>query len=68
MARPADKLQFEAATIPPLVGLARSKQDPINFGHGAQYYNAPRQPGPTNICNVGQGEVSVLCRSQRLEL
>ena len=28
--RPADKLQSKAATILPLVGLARSKQDPIN--------------------------------------
>ncbi len=35
--RPADKLQLKAATILPLVGLARSKQDPINRGHGAQY-------------------------------
>ena len=33
--RPADKLQLKAATILPLVGLARSKPDPINRGHGA---------------------------------
>ena len=36
----------KAAQILPLVGLARSKQDPITRGHGAQYYTAPRQPGP----------------------
>ena len=34
----ADKLQVKAARILPLVGLARSKQDPINRGHGAEYY------------------------------
>ena len=33
--RPADKLQSKAATILPFVGLARSKQDPLNRGHGA---------------------------------
>ena len=33
----AGKLQAEAAKIPPLVGLARSKQDLINCGHDAQY-------------------------------
>ena len=30
-----------AAKILPLVGLARSKQDPINRGHGAQYLYQP---------------------------
>ena len=35
--RPADKLQLKAAILIPLVGLARSKQDPINRGHGARY-------------------------------
>ena len=39
----------KAFKILPLVGLARSKQDPINRGHGAQYYTAPRQPGPNGI-------------------
>ena len=39
--RPADKLQLKAATILPLVGLARTKQDPINRGHGAQYLYRP---------------------------
>ncbi len=43
--RPADKLQLKAAIILPLVGLARSKQDPVNRGHGAQYMG-PRWPGP----------------------
>ena len=32
----ADKLHLKAATILPLVGLARSKQNPINHGHCAQ--------------------------------
>ena len=32
----ADKLQFKAAKLLPLDRLARSKQDPINRGHGAQ--------------------------------
>ena len=35
--RPADKLQVKAAKFLPLVGLARSRQDPINRGHGVQY-------------------------------
>ncbi len=35
----------KAAKILPLDGLARSKQDPINRVHGAQYDTAPRQPG-----------------------
>jgi hypothetical protein len=39
--RPADKLQVKAATFLPFVGLARSKQDPINRGHGAQYIYRP---------------------------
>ncbi len=34
--RPADKLQLKAATVL-LVGLARSKQDPINRGHHDEY-------------------------------
>ena len=33
----ADKLQLKAAKFLPLDGLARSKQDPINRRHGAQY-------------------------------
>ena len=43
--RPADKLELKAATILPLVGLARSKQDPINRGHGAQYLYRPPPAG-----------------------
>ncbi len=43
--RPADKLQSKAATILPLVGLARSKQDPINRGHGVQYLYRPPAAG-----------------------
>ena len=39
--RPADKLHLKAAIILPLVGLARSKQDPINRGHGAQFLYCP---------------------------
>ncbi len=35
--RPADKLHSQAANILPLDGLATSKQDPINRGHGAQW-------------------------------
>ncbi len=31
--RPADNLQLKAAIILPLLGLARSKQDPIKRGH-----------------------------------
>ncbi len=42
---PAGKLKIKAATILPLVGLARSKQDPINRVHGAPYLTAPRPPG-----------------------
>ena len=47
--RPADKLQLKAAIILPLVGLARSNQDPINRGHGAQYLY---RPPPTLYCKA----------------
>ncbi len=53
--RPADRLQLKAATILPLVGLARSKQDPIDRGHGAQYLYRPPPAGARNIW----GEISV---------
>ena len=43
--RPADKLQLKAAIILRLVGLARSKQDPVNCGHGAQYLYRPPPAG-----------------------
>ncbi len=46
MVRPADKLQLKAATILPLVGLARSKLDPSKHGHRAQHYTAPGGPEP----------------------
>jgi hypothetical protein len=35
----------KAAKILPLVGRARSKQDPINRGHGAQYLDRPPPAG-----------------------
>jgi hypothetical protein len=43
--RPADKLQVKAVKLLPLVGLARSKEDPINRGHGAQYLYRPPPTG-----------------------
>jgi hypothetical protein len=43
--RPADKLQVKAAKFLPLVGLARSKQDPINRGRDAQYLYRPPPAG-----------------------
>ena len=42
---PADKLQVNAVKCLPLVRLARSKQDPINRGHGAQYLYRPPPAG-----------------------
>jgi len=36
---------IKAATILPLDGLAKSKQDPINRGHGAQYLYHPPPAG-----------------------
>ncbi len=42
---PADKLHLQAATIVPFHGLARSKQDPINRGHGAQNLYRPPPAG-----------------------
>ena len=41
----ADELQVKAAKILPLVVLARSKQDPINRGHGAQHSYRPTSRG-----------------------
>ena len=43
--RPADKLQVKAGKIPLFVCLSRSKQDPINRGHGAQCLNRPSPAG-----------------------
>ncbi len=47
--RPADKLQLKAATILPLVGLARSMHHPINRGHGAQYLYRPPPAGAVSL-------------------
>ena len=47
--RPADKLQLMAAKVLPLDGLARSKQDPINPWHGAQYLYRPPPAGDISI-------------------
>ena len=41
----ADKLHVKAAKFPPLVELARFKQDPINRGRGAQYLYRPPPAG-----------------------
>jgi hypothetical protein len=46
---PADKLQEKAAKLLPLVGIARSKQDPINCGHGAQYLYCCPPAGANNL-------------------
>ena len=40
-----DMLHAEAAKILPLVGLAKSKQDPVNRGHGAQVLYCPPPAG-----------------------
>ncbi len=45
----ADKLHVKAAKFLPLVGLARSKQDPINRGHGAQDLYRPPPAGAREI-------------------
>ena len=52
--RPADKLQVKAAKFLPLVGLARSKQDPINRGHGAQYLYRPPPAGAGKPSKAGK--------------
>ena len=51
----------KAAKILPLVGLAGSKQDPVNRGHGAQSYTAPRQPGPLlfALCKLQEGSITL---------
>ncbi len=41
----ADKLHVKAAKFLLLLGLARSKQDAINRGHGAQYVHRPPPAG-----------------------
>ncbi len=64
--RPADKLQSKAATIIPLVGLARSKQDPINRGHGAQYLYRPPPALNSNILIHITGTAILWIRARRL--
>ena len=45
----ADKLHVKAAKIRPLVGLVRSKQDPVNrVGTVLNDFTAPHQPGATS--------------------
>ena len=39
---------LKAAKFKPLVGLARSKQDPVTVGMVLSIYTRPRQPGPKN--------------------
>ncbi len=46
-----------AATKTTLVGLARSKQDPINRGHGAQYLCRPLPSGAYVISQLNAGKV-----------
>ena len=53
--RPADTLQFKAAIILPLDGLARSKQDPITSEHGAHYLYRP--PPAEADCQILVGEL-----------
>ncbi len=50
--RPADKPQVKDATMLPVVRLARSKQDPINPGYGAQYINRSPPAGASLIKSV----------------
>ena len=45
----ADKLHVKAAKFLPLVGLARSKQDPINHKHGAQCFHRPPPAGKFSL-------------------
>ncbi len=42
------RCSLKAATILPLVGLDRSRQDPINRGHGAQLLHRPPPAGATH--------------------
>ncbi len=54
--RPADKLHLRAAIVLPLVGLARSKQDPSNRGHGAQYVYRPPPADTMYACVKRQSD------------
>ncbi len=58
------KLQHKGCQISPLDGLARSKQDSINRGHGAQYLYRPPPAGAqiastlvTVICETLKGDI-----------
>ncbi len=64
----ADKLQLKAATILPLVELARSKQDPINRGHGAQYLYRPPPAGANIYCSCShcQGDSMHIWRPNKM--
>ncbi len=62
--RPADKLQLKAAIILPLVGLARSKQDLINRGHGAQYLYCPPPAGVTRYLRALQSAAAAALAGQ----
>jgi hypothetical protein len=54
----------KAAKFLPLVGLARSKQDPINSGHGAQYLYRPLPTGAGAGRHLAGNKYAVLhCRS-----
>ncbi len=53
-------LQFKAATIRPLLGLARSKQDPINRGQGAQHLFRP--PPCSHVMTKVLAEACLCCR------
>ena len=53
----------KAAKILPLVGHARSKQDPINRGHGAQYLDRPPPAGAKHTHGRSKSHtvVNLLC-------
>ncbi len=59
--RPADKLQLKAATILPLVGLARSKQDPINRVHSAHCFYRPPPAGARTIRKAKREGHAIAC-------
>ncbi len=59
---PADKLHAKAANVLHLVGLARSKQDVFNRGHGAQYLCRPPPAGTKYIrVEIPQPQLLFLC-------
>ena len=48
----ADKLQVKADRLLPLVGLARSKQDPVSSGHSAQHLYRPPPAGASDATSL----------------